>query len=143
MLNKYPISPPSSYVTAVAAGYADAEGNLVLVDAATPLPIAAVRGVAPEPLQGSATQSLVAGPFEPLADAPVHLELGGDWSGRVELHRSADGGTTRSPVTAGGQPWAQFESNVNEVIWQEAERGATLYLDIQLVSGTLSYRVSQ
>jgi len=143
MLTKYPIAPPSSYVTAVASGFADADGNMVLVDAGMPLPVANVRGEAPEPLQGLATQSLVAGPFAPLADTPVHLELSGEWSGRVELHRSIDGGTTRTPVTAGGLPWARFETNANEVVWQEAERGATLYLDIELRTGTLGYRVSQ
>ena len=140
---KYPISPPASYVTPTAIGFADSEGDLALVGEGVPLPVAAMRAAAPAPLEGATSQSLIAGPFVPVPDAPVHLELRGEWSGQVALQRSTDGGTTRSSVTAGGMPWATFSANANEIVWQEGEQGASLYLDIVLTSGTVSYRVSQ
>ena len=140
---KYPISPPASYVTPTAIGFADSEGDLALVGEGVPLPVAAMRTAAPAPLEGATSQSLVAGPFAPVRDAPVHLELRGEWSGQVALQRSTDGGITRSAVTAGGMPWATFSANANEIVWQEGEQGASLYLDIVLTSGTVSYRVSQ
>lgn len=140
---KYPISPPASYVTPTAVGFADSAGDLAIVGEALPLPVAVHRDAAPAPLAGAASQSIVAGPFVPLRDAPIHLELGGVWSGQVALQRSTDGGTTRREVTAGGMPWARFAGNVNEVVWQEGEAGATLYLDITVSSGTVSYRLSQ
>jgi hypothetical protein len=140
---KYPISPPASYVTPTAIGFADSEGDLALVGEGVPLPVAAMRAAAPAPLEGATSQSLIAGPFVPVPDAPVHLELRGEWSGQVALQRSTDGGITRSAVTAGGMPWATFSANANEIVWQEGEQGASLYLDIVLTSGTVSYRVSQ
>ena len=142
-MTKYPISPPASYVTPTAVGFADSAGDLAIVGEDLPLPVAVRRDAAPAPLGGVTDQSIVAGPFVPLRDAPVHLQLGGEWTGQVTLQRSTDGGTTRSGVTAGGMAWATFSGNVNEPVWQECELGATLYLDIALTSGTLSYRLSQ
>jgi hypothetical protein len=143
MTTSYPIAYPSSYVTPTAVGFSDADGNLVVTNHSDPLPVNSQRGTAPEPLAGEANQSTLAGPFVPLPDSPIHLELTGTWSGRVELQRSTDGGETRRPVTAGGMPWASYSSNVNEAVWQEGERGATFYLAITVNSGTLTYRVSQ
>ena len=142
-MTKYPISPPASYVTPTAIGFADSDGDLSLVGAATPLPVTATREAAPPALAGQAAQAVVVGPFVPLLDVPIHLELGGVWSGQVALQRSSDGGTTRPGVTAGGMPWASFAGNVNEVVWQEGEQGVSLYLDIAVTSGTVSYRLSQ
>ena len=143
MTTSYSISSPSPYVTPTAVGFTDPDGNLIVASDSTPLPVTTERGTAPVPLAGDTSLSMVAGPFIPLRDAPVHLELAGEWSGVVSLERSADGGTTRSGVTAGGMPWASFSGNVNEVVWQEAEAGASLFLDIAVTSGTVSYRVSQ
>jgi len=143
MTRKYPISPPTSYVAPSAIGFADSAGDLALVGGNQPLPVAQARGESPAPLAGQASQSTVAGPFAPLADIPIHLEVSGTWAGRVELQRSTDGGTTLRSLTAGGMPWASYTGNVNEVVWQEGERGATFYLAITLDSGTLAYRVSQ
>ena len=142
-MTKYPISPPASYVTPTAIGFADSAGDLSLVGAATPLPVTATREAAPPALAGQAAQAVVVGPVVPLLDVPIHLELGGVWSGQVALQRSSDGGTTRPGVTAGGMPWASFAGNVNEVVWQEGEQGVSLYLDIAVTSGTVSYRLSQ
>jgi hypothetical protein len=140
---KYPISPPASYVTPTAIGFADSAGDLALVGEGMPLPVTATRETAPAPLEGATSQSFVAGPFVPVRDAPVHLELRGEWSGQVTLQRSIDGGATRSGVTAGGMPWATFAGNANEIVWQEGEQGASLFLDIAVTSGTVSYRLSQ
>ena len=142
-MTKYPISPPASYVTPTAVGFADAAGDLAIVGEAVPLPVAMRRDAAPAPLTGVASQPVVAGPFMPLRDAPVHIQLGGEWMGQVTLQRSTDGGTTRLGVTAGGMPWASFAGNANEIVWQEAEQGASLYLDIAITSGTVNYRLSQ
>jgi hypothetical protein len=143
MPNKYPISPPASYVTPTAIGFADAAGDLAIVGEDVPLPVAAKRAAAPAPLAGAASQAVVAGPFVPVLDAPIHLQLGGEWSGQVALQRSTDGGATRSGLTAGGMQWATFADNANEVVWQEGEEGASFYLDIDVTSGTLTYRLSQ
>jgi len=143
MTQNTPISAPSSYVAPTAIGFADSARDLVLVSQNQPLPVGTSRGEAPAPLAGQTSQSTIAGPFAPLPDAPIHLELSGTWSGRVELQRSTDVGGTRSSLTAGGMPWASYTGNVNEAVWQEGERGATFYLAITLDAGTLTYRVSQ
>ena len=57
--------------------------------------------------------------------------------------RSVDGGTTTSGLTAAGMRWASFTGNVNEVVWQDSDSAATFYLDINLTSGSVTYRVSQ
>ena len=138
-----PIGLPANYAQAIAVGYADASGNISLVDSATPLPVAITTGTPPAPLTGTAAANLTAGPFAPLAGAPVTLRLAGTWSGSVQLSRSTDAGATRNPVTAGGLEWARFTGNACEQVWQESEAGALLYLDIVIASGSLSYRVSQ
>ena len=143
MSQNYPISSPAAYVAPVAIGFADEAGNLVLVSGEAPLPAVVVRPEAPAPLAGATSQSLVAGPYAPLAGVPLHLELSGEWAGSATLQRSTDGGATRGGLTAGGLPWARFEANANEVVWEEGERAATFYLDIALESGTLNYRLSQ
>ena len=143
MTIKYPISPPASYVTPTAIGFADSDGDLAIVGQAVPLPVTASRAASAPPLQGSTTQPFVAGPFNPNPDIPVHLELGGTWTGQVSLQRSTDGGATRHGVTAGGAPWAIFSANASEIVWQECEQGALLYLDIAIASGTVSYRLAQ
>lgn len=142
-MSNTPILTPSGYATPVAVGYADPAENLILVTDDVPLPVSAKRAAAPAPLTGATSQTTVAGPFVPALDTPIHLELRGTWSGQVALQRSVDGGATRSGVTVGGMPWAAFSGNANEVVWQEGEEGASLYLDITLTSGTLTYRLAQ
>lgn len=143
MPDKRPITYPTSFVTSTAVGYADPLGNLSLVASDTPLPVMQTRPVSPAALSGQTTTSTLVGPFTPLRDAPIHLQLSGIWAGTVSVQRSTDGGTTRQALTAAGQTWARFNGNANEVVWQEAEAGATIYLDVTMTSGTLAYRVSQ
>ncbi len=143
MPKKSPIESPASYATSVAIGFADQAGDLVLVTADTPLPVSAKPDIAPLPLSGTTSQTGLAGPYSAQTGTAIHLQLSGDWAGRVSLVRSVDGGATRQGLTAGGMRWASFTANVNEAVWQESEKSARFYLDIELASGTLNYRVSQ
>lgn len=143
MPDKLPISYPTGFVTSTAVGFADAFGSLTLVSGDAPLPVASARAAGPAPLAGVASASTLAGPFLPARDAPIHLQLSGTWAGLVTVQRSIDGGATLQPLTAGGLPWARFSANANEVVWQDAEAGARIYLDIALTSGAVTYRVSQ
>ena len=138
-----PIGLPANYAQAIAVGYSDASGNISLVDSSTPLPVAISTGTPPAPLTGTTSASVVAGPFAPIAGAPIVLRLAGTWSGTVQLSRSTDAGATRYPVTAGGLEWARFTANACEQVWLESELGTQLYLDIVVASGSLNYRVSQ
>ena len=141
---KHPIAPPAKYITPAAVGFADENGDLTLVTAATPLPVGGAAPFAiPAPLTGATALPLVAGPFAPAPGRPVHLQLGGSWTGEVRLQRSVDGGVTRADLTAGGLPWGRFTGNANEPVWHEGESGATLWLDLAPTSGTVTFRVSQ
>jgi len=143
MPDKRPVTYPTSFVTANAVGYADSLGNLSLVASDAPLPVMQTRAAPPAALAGQTTTTTLVGPFTPLRDSPIHLQLSGVWVGTVSVQRSTDGGVTRQALTAAGQTWARFNGNANEVVWQEGEAGATIYLDIAMTSGTLTYRVSQ
>lgn len=46
-------------------------------------------------------------------------------------------------MTIGGSPWARFTANCCEPVWEESESVAKLYLDIQISSGSLNYRLAQ
>lgn len=142
-ITPHPIAPPATYVAPFAAGYADENGNCALVSQNSPLPTASTRRPAPAALSGETALSMLAGPFRPAFDRPVHLLLDGEWSGEVIMRRSTDGGVTHHALTAGGLPWGRYSANANEVVWQEGEDGAALYLDIALTSGIIAYRVSQ
>jgi hypothetical protein len=137
-----PIKIPAAYVTGQALFYADAANNAVAVSQTSPLPVAIKRSAA-TPLAGSTSSPQVVGPFAPVDTRSVMLTLSGTWSGSVQVLRSVDGGITKIPVTMGGAPWALFSTNCCEAIWEESEAAATLYLNISLTSGTLTYRLAQ
>ncbi|MEE4452042.1 hypothetical protein [Novosphingobium resinovorum] len=139
-----PIQMPSGYATAFAVGFAD-PGNtgLALVESGRPLPVTTLSGVVPEPLVGTTAASIAAGPFVPAAGRPVFVTLAGTWQGSVTVLRSIDGGTTRLPLTLGGDTWGVFTQNACEPVWEEFETGATLHLAITLASGALTYRLAQ
>lgn len=139
----HPIAPPATYVAPFATGYADENGNCALVSQTSPLPTAEMRRPAPVALSGTTALSKLVGPFLPAHDRPVHLLLSGEWDGEVTLRRSTDGGATHHALTAGGLPWGRYSANANEVVWQEGEEGAALYLDVALTGGIVAYRVSQ
>lgn len=137
-----PIQIPSSYVASAAAAFSDVDGSAVVVSASNPLPVAfGAPGAAP--LAGTASSTGVVGPYAPALGRAVILTLSGSWSGTVRVLRSADGGTTKLPLTVAGQPWGQFTGNCCEAVWEESEATARLYLDVSLASGTLSYRFAQ
>lgn len=95
------------------------------------------------PLTGNASASGPVGPFTPEIGRPIWIALSGTWTGSVQAMRSTDGGTTKLPLTAGGEAWGLFTGNACEQVTEETEDGATYYLDIVIDSGTLTYRVSQ
>jgi hypothetical protein len=140
-----PITAPAGYYPPFALAYADEDGDGVIVAAANPLPVA-VAEAAPAvstPLAGSTSASGVLGPFAPVAGRAIWLSLSGTWTGTVRVERSVDGGTTKLPLTAGGEPWAMFTANACEPVAEDGESGAAYYLDATLASGTLTYRLAQ
>lgn len=143
MPSPIPVSAPAAYAPLSAVGFAEADSTLSPVSADKPLPVSTVSIPAPAALAGSTSASLVAGPFTPNSDKPVVLALSGTWVGTVKVLRSTDSGTTKLPLTAAGLVWGSFSSNCCEPVWQETVAGASLYLDITLGSGSLTYRMAQ
>ncbi len=142
ILTQTPISVPAGFAPANAVGFSDTDGSLALVSSATPFPVSFEQPTAPDALEGTATATLLAGPWMPAIGRAITLCLSGTWSGKVSLLRSTDGGATRIPVTAGGQPWANFTGNACEPVWEEADAAATFYLDIVISSGAAKYRLA-
>lgn len=144
-MSELPIHAPAAYYPPFAVAFADDEGNGVLVDTANPLPVR-VAPALPEtsmPLAGSLSASGIVGPFDPARGRAIWLSLSGTWTGTVTVQRSVDGGVTRLPLTAGGLPWAAFTGNACEPVAEDSESGAAYYLDVTIVSGTLTYRLAQ
>ena len=138
-----PIQLPAGFAPAFALGYSDDAGNLVLASNAAPVPVAQGDRTRPPALSGSTSATTLAGPFAPVPGISVMLELGGNWTGMVQLQRSSDNGATLHDVTIGGSAWGRYSANACEPVWEESEPGAQLYLAITIGSGTLDYRVSQ
>lgn len=136
-----PIHAPAGYAPANAIGYAGSAERLVLVSESSPLPVAS-SAAAPAPLVGEASVSGMIGPFVAVAGRIVSVTLHGVWQGRVALWRSMDG-TTLTPLRVAGEIWAEYEHNGCEQAWLESEEGASFFLQIQLTSGVVEYRVSQ
>lgn len=141
-----PIQYPAQFAPGVAMSFDTGAGIATAVSDTAPLPVrlaAGGGGIRPAPLAGVAAASTLVGPFAPLAQVPIALALSGTWNGTVRLLRSIDGGTTKLPLTIAGSAWAVFSANACEPVWEENEAGAAFYLEIQLASGTLAYRLSQ
>lgn len=144
MRETIPAKAPAGFVPEAAIAFADTDGSAILVDAAHPLPVVpAQSGATASPLSGSASASLVAGPFAAQPGFAIWLTLSGSWTGTITVKRSIDGGATLLPLTIAGQAWARFTANVQEPICEDRTGGAGYYLDIALTSGTVSYRVQQ
>lgn len=137
-----PIQNPAGYAVTRAVAFADIDGSMLPVAAATPLPVT-LGTSATTPLAGSASTTSVVGPYQPALGRPVMLVLTGSWTGSIRVMRSVDGGTTRQPLTVAGNAWGQFSANACEAVWEESESAATLYLDITLASGSVTYRMAQ
>ncbi len=134
---------PAGYTPTVAVSFSDGASGAQIVTNATPLPVSAVVPNKPAPLNGTATLSAQIGPFVPVTGQPIMLALSGTWTGTVTMLRSVDSGTTRLPVTIVGRAWAQYTANACEPVWEEAEASASLYLDVALQSGAVTYRLAQ
>lgn len=138
-----PISAPAGYAPASAVGFSDEQNRLAVVSSAKPLPVSIARAPSGQPIVGSATGAALAGPFVAESGLPITVLLEGSWTGTVKVLRSRDGGVTRHALLAGGMPWGEFTQPGCEQVWVEQESGVSFYLDIQLDTGTLAYRVSQ
>lgn len=143
-MNK-PINAPAGFVPEFAVTFANAGGAAQQVSTASPLPVTFEPApvAAPPALEGATATSALVGPYAPTPRSAVMLTLTGTWSGEVRLLRSTDGGATTLPLTALGQPYGEFTGNVCEPVWEEAEAGVTLWLDITVASGTVTYRMGQ
>lgn len=137
-----PITMPGGFAPAYAVGFAHESETLALVSDESRLPVATAASPS-APISGTTSTSLLAGPLAAVAGRIVSVELSGAWQGSATLLRSTDGGTTKVPLRVAGEPWAIFTSSGLEQAWLESEDGASFYLDIELQSGTLAYRVSQ
>lgn len=138
-----PVQPPAGYVPVSALAYTLADGSAQYVAAATPLPVQPVTPAGSAPFSGTLAGAQTSAPYAPEPGRPVMLALSGSWTGQIQVTRSVDGGTTRLPLSLGGQPWAQFRGNCCEIVWEEVEPGAALYLESALTTGTANFRVSQ
>lgn len=143
MPNPIPVAAPAAYAPISAIGFAEVDSTLSPVSTDKPLPVNLTNTPAPAALSGSASGAVAIGPYAPVAARPVMLTLSGSWSGTVRVLRSTDGGTTRLPLTAAGLPWGAYSTNCCEPVWEESTASATLYLDIALTSGSLTYRMAQ
>ncbi|WBH17906.1 hypothetical protein [Sphingomonas radiodurans] len=135
---------PGGFVPQYAVAFGAVDAPAVAVHAANPLPVRTVAQAAgTAALGGSIAVSGMVGPFLPALGHPIRVTLSGSWSGVVEVLRSADGGATMLPLTAGGERWGRFTANANEMVAEEYEAGASYYLGVTLQAGTLNYRVAQ
>lgn len=137
------LDTPGGFAPGFAVGFDDGSGAFAYASPQRPLPTLVSSPAAPPALEGETTTAILAGPFAPVQMMPVYCTLSGDWQGSVRLMRSTDAGASLHPVTAGGASWANFTGNACEVVWQETETQATLWLECAPVAGTLAYRVSQ
>lgn len=139
-----PIAPPARFVPTHAVAFGQPGEAAIAVDHLNPLPTIVRRVAATATAMiGSVNVSTLVGPFFPELGRAIWVTLTGEWSGNAQVLRSTDGGATRQPLTIGGEPWAQFSANANEAIGEESDAAASYYLDIQLATGTLAYRVAQ
>jgi len=137
-----PIQNPAGYAVTRAVAYADLDGSMLPVAAATPLPVT-LGNTPTTPLAGTASSTSVVGPYQPALGRAVMIVLSGTWTGSVKVTRSTDGGSTRQALTVAGNAWGQFSGNACEAVWEESEAAARLYLDITLTSGSVTYRIAQ
>ncbi|OJW72756.1 MAG: hypothetical protein BGO57_16100 [Sphingomonadales bacterium 63-6] len=138
-----PSLAPAAYIPFTALAWPSGEDS-VAVGPDAPLPVAATFGAATStPLSGTVSSSGIVGPFTPDLGRPIWLTLSGSWKGSVQVKRSVDAGTTKLALTAAGIIWGKFTANACEPVAEESLQGATYYLDITLVSGSLTYEVAQ
>lgn len=137
-----PVHSPARFTPVYGLGFALPSGAIEVASQQSPLPVSirAAESQTP-PAAGSTSASQLIGPFAPEAGIPVTVVLAGDWQGTVQLSRSTDGGSTRHPLTAAGNPWGRFFANACEQVWEESDPAATLFLETDLTGGTLHYRV--
>ena len=139
---------PAQYVPPHAVAFANADGSAALVSGNRPLPVAMSGGVSvalpvTAAVVGTTTITKVAGPYIPVQGRSVMMTLSGTWSGSVQIMRSTDGGATLVPLTMGGGSWGVYSGNCCEPVWDESEAAASLWLQITVTAGSLTYRIAQ
>lgn len=140
----YEVDVPAGFVPQVALAFGTDGVAATPVDRTSPLPVFTTLAASQSaPLQGTTGVSGSLGPFAPELARPIYLRLSGTWVGTVTVLRSTDNGATRFALTLGGSAWGVFTANVNETVAEEGVAGATYYLDVQLTSGTIAYRMEQ
>jgi hypothetical protein len=123
-------------------------GNASLVSISSPYSAAAST---PLVTTVSNTTAQVLGPFTPQLAREIWLTLNATAaaSGKAQLLRSTDGGTTQIGLTAAGMPIGSYSfsavtgSIVNEILSFETDAAATYYLSIALTAGTVAARLAQ
>lgn len=138
-----PVASPAPYAPLNAIGFSQPDLSVSPVSDGNPLPVRMAAQPASAALAGDASGTVQVGPYASVAGSPVILSLAGTWVGSVRVLRSTNGGITRLPLTAAGLAWGQFTANCCEPVWEESVPGSTLYLDITLSSGTVTYRMEQ
>jgi hypothetical protein len=138
-----PIQAPAGYVPQHALAFATASGAAVPVSQTDPLPVSSQLSAATSvSLSGTIGASGTVGPFAPQTGRPIWVSLSGNWTGSAALLRSTDGGTTRLPATL-GETALVWSANRSEAATEESCTGATYYLAVNLVAGSLTYRLEQ
>ena len=137
---------PAGFAPEVAIAFGSQDGPATAVDASNPLPVSSSMGASGAAALTGTTSAASAtlGPFVPRLGRAIWVSLSGSWSGSVQLLRSTDGGTTKSPLTYGdGGAKPAWTGALNAPVAEETVSGATYYLGVTLASGSLSYRVEQ
>lgn len=145
MSQSRPIESPASFVPEHAVAFAGTDGSALSVSQNQPLPVAtlvpAARSLA---LATTLVASGMVGPFVPELGRTIWLTLSGEWNGSVQLLRSIDGGVQRLPLTwSDGTVRGLFATNANLPVGEESVAGATWWLAVTLVSGSVTIRVEQ
>jgi len=110
-----------------------------------PLPVTSIlQPAGSAPLSGVANASGDVGPFVPELARDMWITLTGNgWAGSAQVMRSIDGGATKYALTAGGQPWANYEADAHERIGQETVGGAVYYIRFVVTAGSVAYDLRQ
>lgn len=103
-----------------------------------------VTAASSTPLAGTTTNDLNTPAFTPQLGRDMYLTLAGTWTGTVQVTRSTDGGTNYRPITiGGGQLWGNYTGNCDEVVDTPTDSHGIYRLEIDIASGSLTYRLGQ
>ncbi|RKF20664.1 hypothetical protein D6851_11065 [Altericroceibacterium spongiae] len=143
MATTFPIEIPASYVPPLALAFAGPEEKALLVTADRPLPVSLRADTSyTDALTGTMEESGATASFSAVSGRAIWLTLSGEWSGMTMLQRSTDG-TTWHNLTLSGKIWGQFTGNICEAVTFESEADTYYRLLVDILSGTLTFRIAQ